>query len=595
MKARLKGMVIGLSAGMMVFFAGHAAGAERVLGNRAGGSYAAAEYAESLDLLNGKFKPKRTVALDYCEVKIPSFKERVEIVSPGDGFGGASTVLSGGDTLFVAPNGRVGDCLERDWSSRSASGGSGKDTGLSGAAAEQGFYRRSHGQGTVVPVISGFNPSSEETSHYFQPAGGYDRPRFQFQFSFNSYASDYNVMQSFATVPSYTRNDRSPPNDPSLSYLGNSGSLFMLGQSLLNNTFSFGWRSGDNPASERYWGLSNTIEPEHPLFGYITEFKRPFNPLRFNTSIRSYDSHSTSDAATDLIRADRFPYLTKDVKVDAMWDMASPFSVNMGYRWQRWERDPEYWENASTDEHTQRVALKASPLSWLNVSTGYSQSFRSGSNYRLIEANPQDPEQILLPKFGLADRTRTGVDLTTELIPSKDMNIALTYGVSSDAYAKSIYNLIGGTSWAVGAALTWTPFSRLAFHVNYQHEEFSTRQASGIVAGDITRADDTLDTASAGMIYTLIPDRLSFVSRGSYSFSRSNYQVGDIPAGTGALARAESFVRVRCSDKFSFRCGYLYEDFGAGKGVIIFRDPLTGKSPFDYGAHVALAVINYEF
>jgi len=82
----------------------------------------------------------------------------------------------------------------------------------------------------------------------------------------------------------------------------------------------------------------------------------------------------------------------------------------MGYRWQRWERDPEYWEDVSTDEHTQRVALKASPLSWLNVSTAYSQTFRTGS----ICSTKQNPRTLnkSFTKFGLADRTRNRMDLT---------------------------------------------------------------------------------------------------------------------------------------------------------------------------------------
>jgi len=160
--------------------------------------------------------------------------------------------------------------------------GEGQRHGPSGASVEQGFYRRL----TVREPWSRRFPVSdliEEASYYFQPAGGFDQPRFRFQFTFNRYISDYNVMQAFTTAPSYTHNDRFRPNDLSAAYFGNSGSLLMPGQTMLNNTVSFGWRSGDNSVSEQYWGLSNTIEPEHPLFGYITEFKRPFNPLRFNT------------------------------------------------------------------------------------------------------------------------------------------------------------------------------------------------------------------------------------------------------------------------------------------------------------------------
>ncbi len=241
-----------------------------------------------MDLLNGKFKPRSTASLVYCKSRIPAFKERVnsflrlrrDDVGCRDNFSRPQTAALG--------------CLERSWSSRSASGGGAK-TRASGASVEQGFY----GALTVRSRVPRFPVSDPHRGSLllFPAAGGFDQPRFRFQFTFNRYISDYNVMQAFTTAPSYTHNDRFRPNDLSAAYFGNSGSLLMPGQTMLNNTVSFGWRSGDNSVSEQYWGLSNTIEPEHPLFGYITEFKRPFNPLRFNTSFRSYDSHSTSDAA----------------------------------------------------------------------------------------------------------------------------------------------------------------------------------------------------------------------------------------------------------------------------------------------------------
>ncbi len=97
----------------------------------------------------------------------------------------------------------------------------------------------------------------------------------------------------------------------------------------------------------------------------------------------------------------------------------------------------------------------------------------------------------------------------------------------------------------------------------------------------------------AGMIYTLIPEKLNFVTRGSYSSHGPTTRLETFrPAPAPLRDSRASCAFGTPADVFQVRLSL--RRFRSGGGVIT-SGPLTGKSPYDYGAHVALAVVSYEF
>ncbi len=538
------------------------------------------EHSDAADLLNWKFKPGDTVRLKY---------------------GGAATGFQAVQGAFF---GKVGageaETLYKAEGRLSAEGPAQyrqeRATGSYSPREEQA------GQNSIWRSISeklwpamsfGLFHSANSSAYDFDTAGSSDRPRFQFRFSLNRYSPEGSLLPFFS-APSGPR-DISIPRDETASYFGPLGGLFVPSMAKLNNHF-YSWRPrGFGSPSEEYSGLSNSIENENPLIGAFSSFIHPLNPVTVKTSYKSHNMTAQNDSAIDPARVDRFPFTKKDANFDAQWDFDAPFSVNFGYQWQRWERDPEYWENASTDEHSARIGAKTSPFSWLNLSAFYSQSLRMGSNYSFMEANPEKPEKLLLPKFSLADRSGAKLDFKSEFVPAKQLNIALNCGFSSDTYDKSAVGITDGTSWTAGAAITWTPISRLAFNVNFQHEEFSTRQGLGSSStAGLVNASDTLDTIGMAINFSLIPDKLSFISRGSYSVSNSG-SIGNTDGSSGDLTRIESFLRYSYNRQLSLRCGYMHESLGAGQNSLSFWDPITNKTLKSYSSHVGLGVINYDF
>lgn len=452
-----------------------------------------------------------------------------------------------------------------------------------------GVYGLTAGIGEVSAASTSLDSESPDRLQGNSNAKEEGGPGGGILFSYKKRTSDFRPIQQ--GLPSLRA-------DSIDSFHGFSDGLLFPGLLKQAGILSYGWRSGERAAADYFPGfLFGAEEPErNQLHSYLSSFRR--SPVSLKTSFKSSDLHNRSDSPSDLIRTDRFPFMKHDASFEAKWDFDSPFSVNIGYRWEKWQRDPSYWEKASTDEHSPRVGIKASVSDWLELGASFTRSVRIGSDYHLMEANPEKPEQSLLPKFSFADRTSLVVNFTAEVMPAHNLNLSFNYGFSDDSFKKSVFNLVDGTSWQSGAEIRWAPFSRLQLRAHYLHEEFTTRQA-GVATGatGIFQTKDNLDTVGAGFDLALVPGKLNFVSRGSYSLAQSSGEIANMPSGPSELAQFESYFRYRYSDRLSLKCGYLFEQMGTGQNGIFFRESLgsRGRDPSGYNSHIVLGVINCDF
>lgn len=537
---------------------------------------------------NGQFREAgRSGAMD-CD-RLPEFdRARISRCSPQVA---ASIFLKEDTEQFGVLSIRPAECLERALSFQMA-GCSREVLPVQRVDSDENLFLKISSYAARGSALNGYRPGGDTGTFDFWDSSWFDKPKLQFQFAYNRHVPEKFVPFSMPT--SYSRKENTFFRDDFVSYYATAGGLIFPGYSRLANMVNSGLRLSDKLVPhDSYSGLSNEVEHENPLLGYLSSFTGPLSPMLIKTYYKSFDSNSQNVAATGLIRSDHFPFNRHDAGLDAFWEFNSFFSINAGYRWQRWERDPEYWENASTDEHMPKVVLKVSPSQWLNVLASFSQSIRTGSDYKLMKADPELPEQVLLPKFSLSDRTRSSFDFATQISPSKDLGISLHCGFTIDSYDNSEYRLIDGESWSAGASIAWSPISRLILSAEFLHEEFQTRQLAGN-ASAIFDSRDRLDSIGAGLNLILIPEKLNFVARGSYSISKSDGMAGRL-GGVCVLSRFENFLRLQYSKELSFRCGYLFEGFGAGQGSIALTDPSLESPLRDYSAHVMVGVINYEF
>ena len=263
-----------------------------------------------------------------------------------------------------------------------------------------------------------------------------------------------------------------------------------------------------------------------------------------------------------------FSYTKQNGRLDAGYSLLKDLHLNLGYEWERWDRDPKYREVQTSDEHFLKTSLDWTPIDWLLLRGAYRRSWRNiigkyvpqAHDAHIVtdiegEAGPVvadlQGQSILLRKFDEADRTRDRVEILASITPIETLNFTATYGLMRDDFDKSPLGLQESRGWSLGGDLAYSPRPWLSFFVNYMREEFKYDQLSRSrpVVGNVPTATalapgcgfsdpaaatsnvtcdfsdfnwrsinrDKVDTYGVGADVSLIPNRLNL--RLSYSFS----------------------------------------------------------------------------
>lgn len=421
------------------------------------------------------------------------------------------------------------------------------------------------------------------------------------------------------TVASRGRTTMDPNNQAYNLFL--SGGLALPLQTRVTGKVSYGWRLQTQDF------VPHTINPAlaaNPLLALpkrdldgdvqttlvtINGTSRPITtvPLTLSGGYRFYDfnnrsseieftAHTVRDTSlTAETRANApFSYTKQNGRLDAGYSLLKDLHLNMGYEWERWDRDPKYREVQTSDEHFLKTSLDFTPIDWLLLRGAYRRSWRNIDKYvpqahhahivTDIEGET-DPEVLelqgqstLLRKFDEADRTRDRVEILASITPIETLNFTATYGLMRDDFDKSPLGLQESRGWSLGGDLAYSPRPWLSFFVNYMREEFKYDQLSRSrpVVGNVSTATalapgcaftspsaatsnavcdftdfnwrsinrDRVDTYGVGADVSLIPNRLNL--RLSYSFSdadtiidSSNPVAPELhPPTTGATQRA---------------------------------------------------------
>jgi MtrB/PioB family decaheme-associated outer membrane protein len=403
-----------------------------------------------------------------------------------------------------------------------------------------------------------------------------------------------------------------------------SGGLSLPLRTRITGKVSYGWRLQDKTF------VPHTINsvlaanpqlalPQNGLDGEIrttlvtlNATSRPLTalPLTLNGGYRFYDfnnrtpqivfpAHTVRD--TSLTAETRvtapYSYTKHNARLDAGYPLLNNLHFNLGYEWERWDRDSQYRETPTSDEHFLKTSVDASPLDWLLLRAAYRRSWRNIDKY-----NPQahlahvvtdiegeelghgvadlQGQSILLRKFDEADRTRDRVEILASITPVETFNFTTTYSLIRDDFDKSPLGLQESWGWSLGGDVTYSPFSWLSFFVNYMREEFKYDQLSrsrpvinnvltttALAPGCAFRNPaaavsnvvcdfsdfnwrslnrDKVDTYGAGTDISLIPKRLNL--RLSYTFSDADTIIDSLNPVTptsGTAAQRASATAVR--------------------------------------------------
>jgi MtrB/PioB family decaheme-associated outer membrane protein len=316
--------------------------------------------------------------------------------------------------------------------------------------------------------------------------------------------------------------------------------------------------------------------------------------------------------------------------------------LSVGYEYE--QRDRDFSEVESTDEHTFNIKLWTSINPMLNGWIKYAHSERDGSGYvsnqpfldahnpdyiATLAANDLYINDPLLRKYTYADRDRDQITGTINIIPSNPLMLSITAKYASNDYEDSILGLQQSDDYSLtldGSYIVSKDLSAYAFvtheAMEYQqagYQRFATELFPGIVRDPPpcftcgfwnVGTDDETNTFGAGFDWTITENKLDVKLDYTYSDSVTEFAfTGDSNIGFAALPDVESSLHsinltgnYQLNDKTTLRLHYLYERLNIDDFALdnVNVDTLSnvinpGNANPNYNAHVIGLSFVYDF
>jgi MtrB/PioB family decaheme-associated outer membrane protein len=234
---------------------------------------------------------------------------------------------------------------------------------------------------------------------------------------------------------------------------------------------------------------------------------------------------------------------------------------------------------------------------------------RNVSSYQAVpQIDP--PENPLLRKYNMADRTRDSVGVRADATPAETVTFGFGFDYSTDDYPNSTIGLTKGDDVNVSAdaSVSVSKTTSLQFYLN--HEELTSTQAGSqtFAAADWTaRSDNTIDTAGVGVKHAAIKNKLDVGA--DYSVTRAR---GEITVTSGAstpfpdlttyLGTIKLYANYTLKKNLSLHGAYWYEHYRtadwalAGVAPDTIANVLTlGEVPPSYHIGVVTLFMRYKF
>lgn len=348
------------------------------------------------------------------------------------------------------------------------------------------------------------------------------------------------------------------------------------------------------------------------------------------------DSANQSTGATSSFRRFNEPISYRDsrLKADATWRLAPRTRLNGSVERRSTERT--YSEREEADETTFRLALRHDNGDWLTAGLRFERADRDGSTYvgnepflssyapgytATVPGQFENPP--LLRKLHLADRRRNRFAASATVTPTEAWSVTLDLQRLDDDYHASALGVTDTSSDVFTLDATWMPTTQWSSYAFLTRERLamnqlgvSTRGATRVVdAQDPARSwsaahDDHIDTAGAGMKWTLAGDRLELAL--DYLHARSDSDITvlagsalgalPLPSATNRLRSLSVQADWRFDAAWSARVRLWNERFRFADFTLDGIEPnqlanvlLLGEGTPDYDVNVLFATVSYRF
>lgn len=326
------------------------------------------------------------------------------------------------------------------------------------------------------------------------------------------------------------------------------------------------------------------------------------------TPIATYPSVAT-DMFVGVARSNQAYSFTQD-KFRLSADYRGPGSMKSSVGADHDTRKRPGQEAETTREATLwgRVGFQPDEKVTLAVKGAHAQ--RNASDYVTVAAIVP-PENPLLRKYNMADRTRDTVGLRAELAATENLSIGLGGDVAYDDYSNSTIGLLDGRTASFGGDVSVVLSDATQLNFYAQAERIRSRQAGSEVFAQPDwkgKNEDAVDLVGVGLKHFALGGKLEVGADLVFSRSRSDVTVETaatnpgFPQANTSLDMFKLRATYRLSGNMSLTGSYWYERYTAADWMYDGVLPSTmsnllafGEQPPHYTVNVVQLALRYRF
>jgi MtrB/PioB family decaheme-associated outer membrane protein len=269
-----------------------------------------------------------------------------------------------------------------------------------------------------------------------------------------------------------------------------------------------------------------------------------------------------------------------------------------------------FQEADTTRENTLSGKITARAADNVDLTFKLAHGERNNSGYQAVAAITP-PENPLMRKFNMADRTRNSGELRADIAATESISIWLQVDASADDYANSTIGLTSGSELNLSGDVSMMLSEATGLHFFANRQEIKSKQAGSqaFAAADWwAESNDTINVLGIGAKHVVTKDKFDIGA--DYTVTRSKGAIsvtsGTTDPGFPDLSTSRDSLKLyanyRIKENVTLRAGYWYERYDSENWMLSGVTPSTipnvltfGEQSPMYRVHVIAASLRYKF
>jgi MtrB/PioB family decaheme-associated outer membrane protein len=341
--------------------------------------------------------------------------------------------------------------------------------------------------------------------------------------------------------------------------------------------------------------------------------------LRLNAAYTHNDrDNQTPQSLYQVVSTDMFPgtprtnlpysFKQDKLKLSADYKASASTKASVGVDHDAHKRT--FQEVDTTREDTAWGKISSRALDKLDLTFKLAHGERRNSGYQVI-AGITPPENPLLRKYNMANRTRETAGLRVDIAAAENVSLGLGVDWSKDAYTDSTIGLNSGTDFNLNGDVSVVLAPQTSLHFFANHEEIESKQfgSQAFSTADWSGQNkDRIDLVGLGVKHTVIENKLDVGADYAYTRSKGEIIVSNglsgpsFPNLSTSLNSLKLYATYRLKDNVSLQAGYWYERYDSKDWMLDGVAPGTipnvlalGLQPPQYRVNVIRLSVRYKF